>query len=160
MTSCKPVSFSRRTLHHGVSKYQRHCYGGNKRRKMWLYHCKTALLVPLVHALNTGIQILIERDCLYLRNLQKEKCLKRSTDLNTMKNSITLAGETQIGPRNFPAPLWICLKKITFVPSGIFRKTLVRRPVDSNLCRSAETCEKWGLGQKLTQLAFFFILSE
>ena len=25
MTSCKPVSFSRRTLHHGVSKYM-HCF--------------------------------------------------------------------------------------------------------------------------------------
>jgi len=30
-------------------------WGGNKRRKMWLYHCKTHLLVPLVHTLNTGI---------------------------------------------------------------------------------------------------------
>ena len=25
LTSCKPVSFSRRTLHHGVSKYSRMC---------------------------------------------------------------------------------------------------------------------------------------
>ena len=59
--------------------HQRHCYGGNKRRKMWLYYCKTHLLVPFVQALKTAIWILIEQDLFSLltkfanRNMFKEK---------------------------------------------------------------------------------------